>query len=95
MNSSEKNTLKNEKHYDQQYSKVNIEHIRNIELVFNNEDVTFGHEIRSLRHRMRCNKLVEVMVSLSLWYTNYECAHNWVRFKLRYANFISIPQNER
>tara|TARA_R110002072_G_scaffold23949_2_gene81897 strand:- start:6197 stop:7051 length:855 start_codon:yes stop_codon:yes gene_type:complete len=29
MNSSEKNTLKNEKHYDQQYSKVNIEHILN------------------------------------------------------------------
>ena len=29
MNSSEKNTLKNEKHYDQQYSRVNIEHILN------------------------------------------------------------------
>lgn len=29
MNSSEKNTRKNEKHYDQQYSRVNIEHILN------------------------------------------------------------------
>ena len=29
MNSSEKNTLKNEKHYDQVYSKINIQHILN------------------------------------------------------------------